>query len=241
MSERLSRAHRALARVCEVYRLGLQEQADGREILSALGLASAGFADAHQIGYAPGTLASILPESYATVRALEAAGVLDGGREPLGGCVVVPVFDAQRRVEILVGLTPEGVGPRAGCAAGGLWNWAALKVHTDVSVTTDLVAALRRVHDGDRAVVAVVGEPTAGVRDHFTLWKPARLLAADPAAAAILERWGLAAQAAAQTAAGGLTVDLAARRYILSEITRQGRRLGALIRAIPRGGPAGRQ
>jgi energy-coupling factor transporter ATP-binding protein EcfA2 len=240
MAELKSRAHRVLARVQEIYRLAFDKHAEAREILQALGL-GVGLAEQLALGYAAGTLSSLLSDDWQVRKAIEAMGVLSGERETLCGCVTVPVLDPQGRVEMLAGLSIAGAGPVVGCVAGGLWNAAALKLHAEIHFASDLPGSLRRFAAGERATVALVGKPTDAVRDLLALWKPAKIVAGDEKTAAILASWNLAAAPpAAPAVEGGLTLDLGARRYILQEIRREGRRLAVLLRAFPKGGAGAR-
>lgn len=138
-----------LGRVHELYRTALADTSRAREWLGRHGVDDARLLDRFALGFAPGTLKTILPRDSKVRRALRGLGLLAGpgrGKETLAGCAIVPIMDTTGRVVELVGYAIDGGGPprRAGMA-GGVWNWAAMKAHAEVRLVEDPLKAIAEV------------------------------------------------------------------------------------------------
>ena len=232
-----------LARVHELYRAALGEHAQAREWLASHRVKDAGVIDRFDLGYAPGTLRSILPADPRVRRALRELGLIAGrgrGREQLAGCVVIPLRDTTGRVVELVGYpTKDGPLRRAGLA-GAVFNWGAMKAHSEVKLLADPLEALARIEQGDEAMVALVrDEWTPLTEATFRELAPHRVVvegARRGKIAQALEALGIGRESAAQpeaTVEDGFAATFGRRRYLVQAVTQDNpRHLRALVRAM---------
>lgn len=235
-----------LARVHELYRRALGEDAEARDWLSSRGVADPGLIERFELGFAPGTLKGLLPKESGVRRALRALGLLTGpgrGHEHLAGCVVVPLRDSTGRVVELVGYPNSGAAVRRAGLAGAVWNWAAMRAHPEVTLLGDPLQALSRVASGNEAVVAVVGDEWTELSEAtFRELAPHRVEVAAHGGrrrrriAQALEKLGIGRDAPVEPEAqveGGFAATFGRRRYQVQAVTQENpRHLRALVRAV---------
>jgi hypothetical protein len=238
-----------LARVHELYRAALAERPESREWLARRGVKDAGLIERFELGFAPGTLKAILPADGQARRALRDLGVIAGpgrGREHLAGCVVLPLRDTTGRVVELAGYPLAGGDPRRAGLVGAVWNWGAMKAHSEVKLLADPLQAMVRVEQGDEAVVAIVrDEWTPLTEATFRELAPHRVLvegARRGKIAQALEALGIGKEPAVEPDAAvedGFSATFGRRRYLVQAVTQDNpRHLRALVRAV--GGTPGR-
>jgi hypothetical protein len=225
-----------LGRVHELYRTALADTPRAREWLGRHGGDDARLLDRFALGFAPGTLKTILSRDPAVRHSLRTLGLLAGpgrGRETLAGCVTVPHMDTTGRVVELVGYAIDGGGPprRAGMA-GGIWNWAAMKAHAEVRLFDDPLKAIAEVSRGDEAVIAIVGDEWTDLTETtFRELAPHRVIVENPrrrkAVAEGLKRLGIGTGDSEPQAPGteegpienGFAARFGRRRYIVQAVT----------------------
>jgi len=146
-----------VSRVHELYRQALGESAQAREWLIEQGVESAELIERFQLGFASGDLKKILPKDERVEKSLRELGVLTGtgkGEEHLAGCLVIPLYDYTSRLVGLVGYPLEGGEVRFAGEHGALFNWQAMKNHSEVQLVKDPLKALVRIAKRDEAVIA---------------------------------------------------------------------------------------
>lgn len=228
-----------LARVHDLYRAALADAADARAWLTRRGLTDTNLLERFAIGFAPGTLKQILPQESDVRRRLRALGLITGpgrGREHLAGCVVIPLTDSTGRVIELVGSPIEGGALRRAGARGGVWNVAAMKLHTEVRLFADPLAAIA---SGDEAAVALAGDEWTDVTDQvFREHAPHHVGVENPRRRSgivdHLKRLKIGERVGAEVAVeNGFPATFGRRRYLVQAVTQDHpRQLRALVRAV---------
>ncbi len=231
-----------LARVHDLYRAALGEHPEAREWLAGRGVNDAGTLERFQVGFAPGTLKAILPADSRVRRSLRALGIISGrgrGREHLAGCIVVPLRDTTGRVVELVGYPLSGGAPRRAGLEGAVFNWGAMKAHSQVTLVGD---PLQAIAQGDDSVIAVLADEWTELTEAtFRELAPHRVIAQGrrrrKIAQALAELGiGKGKGSPAETDApveGGFGATFGRRRYLIQAVTQDNpRHLRALVRAV---------
>lgn len=233
-----------LARVHELYRAALGEDARAREWLAGHGVKDAGLMERFELGFAPGTLRSILPRDGRAESSLRKLGVIAGrgrGREQLSGCIVLPLRDTPGRIVELVGY-PLGKGaPRQAGLRGAVFNWGAMRAYGEVRLLFDPLRALAEIAGGDEAVVGVLGEEWTGLTEAtFRELAPHRVQVERSKCRGrtleALSGLGIGKGPSAPPEAAvedGFAATYGRRRYLVSAVTQENpRHLRALVRAV---------
>ena len=238
-----------LARVNDTYRAALVDSPKAREWLIAQGIRDCALLERFSLGFAPGTIKKILPQEPKVRRALRGLGILTGpgrGREHLAGCVILPLFDPAGRVVELVGFPTAGGSVRTAGMRGALFNWPAMKSHSEVRLLSDALRALSEVAGGEEAVIALPdGEWTEITEKTFQELAPHRVLIDEPRlrkeVAPHLLRLGIGRNAAPKGSESpaeienGFAAQFGKRRYVVQAVSRENpRHLRALLRAVGR-------
>src|SRR6478609_1538858 len=159
-----------LRQVVDYYHETLKQSPEGLAYLQKRGLSNAEMIEHFRLGYANRTLAYRLPQKNRKTGAeqrgqLQRIGVLrESGHEHLNGSLVIPVFDAERRVTEMYGRkindhlregTPKHLylpGPHH-----GVWNEPALASSKEIILCESLIDALTFWCAGFRNVTASYG------------------------------------------------------------------------------------
>ncbi len=233
-----------LARVHELYRAALGEHPEAREWLARRGVKDAVLIERFEIGFAPGTLKAILPADGRARQGLRDLGLVAGrgrGYEALKGCVVLPFRDTTGRVVELAGYPLSGGAPRRAGLRGAVWNWGAMKAHSEVKLLADPLLALARVARGDEAVVAILGDEWTPLTEAtFRELAPHRVELGKAGhgrtTARALAGLGIGKGPAVEPDApveGGFAATFGKRRYLVQALTQDNpRHLRALVRAV---------
>ncbi len=149
-----------LNRVAAFYHKTFQEQAQPQAALKALGLTDVSLFADFKVGFANGTLLSIIPEGSELQEALKGLGLLtQEGKEAFEGCVTFPWFNENSDC---VGLWALRVSDGVGCYLPGprvgVWNWQAMKRSRHVFLAASILDALFLYQAGYREVVPLWGE-----------------------------------------------------------------------------------
>jgi len=157
----LSRSH-VFSQVLEHYRKGLRESPEAQAYLASRGLASRELMEAFRIGYADGTLLSILPQNGPVREALMQMGLLNAkGREHFRGCLVFPLDHPELETVGFYGrrITDGGEikhlylpGPKR-----GVLNWQAVKLSPKIWVAESVLDALSLWTAGVKDVTCLFG------------------------------------------------------------------------------------
>jgi DNA primase catalytic core len=166
---RPERAAQLLERAVTVYAANYTESPEAKAYLEARGIADAGLADRHRIGYSTGRLNEILPSGGNLRRDLKAIGILSiPGSEHFAGCLVVPVLDIDGNITTLYGRVAEEGAKKHVFLPGrptGLWNAPVIKTHSELIVVESVLDALSVEVAGFDNVVAVHGTNGLGDAD----------------------------------------------------------------------------
>ncbi len=237
-----------LGRVGDLYRNELGKSSEARDWFAAKGLTDLRVLERFGVGYAPGTLRSIIPSEKRVHRALRGLGLFVGrgpGREHLAGCVVVPLSDPQGRTVELVGYPLAGGAVRRAGAVGAVFNWPTMKSRSEVRLLGDPLAALLEIARGNEAIVAILGDEWTEITDAtFQRLAPHRVVVDQPrrrqAVLEHLKRLGVGQGGVAPaepqegiTVENGFPAAFGRRRYLVQAVTQdKPRHLRALVRAV---------
>jgi len=169
--------HRLLEEVAERYSRDLLSCPEAREYLASRGLDTPEVIEAFRVGYSKGELARSVSDEQKKV--LTEAGIFTAtGREHFGGCIVVPLLDAEARAVSFYGRRIGEGKPSHLYPAGehrGIVNAAAAKVYPDSLILCESVLdALSLFTLGIKNVIPCYG--TNGfTADHEGLLKEARV------------------------------------------------------------------
>lgn len=148
-----------LGPIVEYYHHTLLESPAGQAYLEQRGLCDGELIRTFKLGYADGTLRSIVPSSGEALEPLKQIGILTPrGGEFFRGCIVVPIHDAHGAVVNLYGRHTAKrqhlylPGPLA-----GVFNGTAVKAATELILTESIFDALSLCRAGFRNTIPIYG------------------------------------------------------------------------------------
>jgi len=149
-----------LARVVEHYHRTFCERKDAQDYMKGRGLTDADILRAHKVGYADGSLLTMVPRSGELREQLRALGVITAeGRELLGGCVVVPIPDPVRGT--WTNLYGRGLRTPRHCylpgPLRGVLNFQAARLSSEVILTESILDALSFHEAGIATAIPLYG------------------------------------------------------------------------------------
>lgn len=138
----------------------LERQEGQRYLLKARGIRNIGLFRDYRIGYSDGALSDALPQDAQSVAEFRALGVVNGRRqEPLEGCVVFRLTDADGAVVNLYGRRIEGADKHALLVEDrGIWNPQAVKRAPRLLITGSIIDALTLIDRGLADVLPCFGK-----------------------------------------------------------------------------------
>lgn len=156
-----------LNRVAAFYHKTFQDEAQPQEALKALGLTDVSLFADFKVGFANGTLLSIIPEGSELKDTLKGLGLVTSeGKEAFEGCVTFPWFNENSDCVGLWALrVSDGESFYLSGARVGVWNWQAMKRSRHVILAPSILNALFIYQAGFREVVPLWG-PGGLTDDH---------------------------------------------------------------------------
>ena len=158
-----------MERAMGIYEKQFAESAEAKAYLERRGVTDAGLTARHRIGFASGTLSSLIPPGGKPRKEVEALGLLDAkDRERFAGCLVFPVFDEAGGFTTLYGRKIGGGKTRHLYLPGrptGLWNARAMCDHAELYLVESVLDALSLLMAGIENVVSAQGTHGIGAAD----------------------------------------------------------------------------